>query len=316
MHIGDKVRFKHQTGEGVIQKLLPGQRAEVLMDDDFELEFPLSELVVVAREEKIVFGKQGAPQDEETKPSKPKAFAKEGVYAALQADEDSLYTAYLVNNSDFRLACSIKANSKNRTFEPLKLLILEPKTAERIHRFPGGHFGNLHFQFEILFYDDAGRFERSPLQHTCKLKPKKMIRGKSAIPIVQGKGYVFKLDEQKNTPQKPKETPRTSKNPAQLINLQKPAEELDLHIEKLLGKEVALPDQKECLQIQLDTFEKHFYSARAAGLSSVLYIHGFGKQKLQRQIHKWLERNKHMVERYQLEGEGNINPGATRVWFR
>ena len=51
--VGQRVRFLHDSGEGVISGLVDKQHVEVDMGDDFPMEVHISEVIPVAEEETI-----------------------------------------------------------------------------------------------------------------------------------------------------------------------------------------------------------------------------------------------------------------------
>ncbi|MBX9851983.1 MAG: hypothetical protein K2X86_09515 [Cytophagaceae bacterium] len=55
----------------------------------------------------------------------------------------------------------------------------------------------------------------------------------------------------------------------------KPAQEIDLHIEKLVTDHSRM-NNAQILELQLKTFEKNLDQAIASGMNEIIFIHGVG----------------------------------------
>ena len=96
--------------------------------------------------------------------------------------------------------------------------------------------------------------------------------------------------------------------------IEKPAKEVDLHIEKLRDDHDFL-DKQEMMQIQLACFKKNLDAAIVHKLDSIIFIHGVGNGSLRHEIHKVI--SKHVqVKTFMDARKEKFGYGATEVFFK
>ena len=150
-----------------------------------------------------------------------------------------------------------------------------------------------------------------PLVFDIKFRAKDFSGNKQIIPIIQQQGWLFRMDEPELVldAQKIKESFFKSSEEKQAI--EKPAKEVDLHIEKLRDDHEFLANQ-EMLQIQLDYFRKKLDAAIVHKLESIVFIHGSGNGTLRHELHKIISKHP-QVQTFKDAQKEKFGYGATEV---
>jgi dsDNA-specific endonuclease/ATPase MutS2 len=100
-------------------------------------------------------------------------------------------------------------------------------------------------------------------------------------------------------------------SPGEKTIIEKPATEIDLHIEKLRNDHLFL-NSGEILNIQLAHFHKGLDAAIVHQLPEIIFIHGSGNGILRHEIHKLLSKNQ-KIETFMDARKEKFGYGATRV---
>lgn len=90
--------------------------------------------------------------------------------------------------------------------------------------------------------------------------------------------------------------------------------EVDLHFEALVKIDTGY-SAAEKLVVQLETFHRKLDAAVAAGLHSMVVIHGVGSGRLKKEVHQILSKHP-QVRSFQPSFEARYGFGATEVYFR
>lgn len=97
-------------------------------------------------------------------------------------------------------------------------------------------------------------------------------------------------------------------------NIEKPKQEIDLHIEALTSNRKGLSNA-EIVKLQLDTLQHYLNLAIVHRQERMIVIHGLGKGKLREEVHAVLKQTPE-VSRFKNEWSGKYGFGATEVWFK
>ncbi len=307
MNPGDKVRLIHGKEQGIVKKVLNNKVIEVEIEDGFIIPVLKSELVLISKDESKAFTK------EELKLSSANTdhlTSSTGLYMSL-VGTDSFLDLYIINNTDTELLFTY-GEERDGKYKGVAQGIIETRSYESITHKTLENFenwGTLTFQ---LIQHKSGT-TRLPAAYIKKLKLKASIlpKSKQNTPLLHREGYLFQLDKDAEEIA-PKEIISNIKTePKQQPALQKPAKEIDLHIEKIISSHHSLSNG-EILRIQLDTFEKQLDTAIASGMTEITFIHGTGNGTLRTELHKRLSKNK-QIRFFKDAQKDRFGYGATLV---
>lgn len=326
MNIGDRVRAKRSSEEGIVVRFVNQNLVEVEIEDGFRLEYPQSDLVVVAREEKFFFGEkqQGAAKATDKSvakggPVKELPKAEKGVYLAFVHQNDKVLEGFVINNTDFDLLFTFGQEDLN-AMEGLAFGHLPARSTRRVHQLnldKAEHWPAMVIQ--IMLYRYGLMALREPHTRRLRLKGSVMYRHAGIVPVLGQDGYVFQLDEDLKAskpitvePEKLAEAMQTPKSEVSVKQVVKtivpPARsEVDLHAEAL-GLEVG----PRTLEEQLKVFERELDAAVVTGAADITFIHGVGNGILKTEIHRRLSKNSH-IQYYQEAKKEKFGYGATYV---
>lgn len=272
---GDHVRFLREKQEGTVLRLLPGNKAEVLVDDFLEIEVGLDEIVPVAQGEELL----RRPGEGEKNASTPQAPQRQTEPELLVCrDEEGDHQIWFIAGSahDWAFAIFARIGSRYRKLNAGLIhsgekLFIGKLTAAEAHETKA-----LYFQGLPVPSGESGK--PSPL-HAIELPFRLAVfNTKPAdLPEVNRKGHRFALmhaEELLPGPDAEKDQPPVR------VELN---EVIDLHIEALVN-EVGDMDSLTMLDIQMKAFEKHLDNARLHGLRKIIFIHGVGNGVLKKEI--------------------------------
>lgn len=304
MNIGDRVRTIRSNHEGVVTRLLSEQQIEVEIEDGFRLPFMKSDLVVIAREEQVIWGKEkGLAAGKE---QKPPIFSEKGLFLAMTHFNDKLLEVFLINNTDFSLPFSF-GDDRDMGYFGIAGGVLAPRSYQKVHELSIDKFerwDTLIIQF--LFHRIGVGSFREPLVRKMRFKATTFFKAlKKEIPLLGGEGYVFQLDEEnraiesrptperiaeKNTETQPaqKKTAIVTPQPAQLGK----RKEVDLHADKL---NIAHLSKEQILHEQLQVFEKQLDNAILEGCDEIIFIHGSGNGTLKNEVQRRLSKHPYVA---------------------
>lgn len=313
MKPGDKVRFLRSSGEGCIKKINSNNTADVEIEDGFIIPVLMSELVVVATEEKKVFTK---PEPVATTTAKvfhkPEHYTK-GIYLCITPFNDDTYNLEFINLSESTLLFSVSENQD----DIIKGLSHGMVSNEQVHKIGQRKLSDLKnwdpLLFQVIVVNQEPSVFVPPLLRKISFNPANFFKSKKIHPITGKDAYVFELrNAGKELPQPSLTTSDLFQTKTEELRIvEKPLEILDLHIQKLI-KDHDKCSADEILKIQLEAFEKNLEAAIATNLKEITYIHGTGNGTLRNHIHKILSTNPN-VEYFKDALKEKFGYGATFV---
>lgn len=192
--IGDFVRFVDEQGEGYITSIINDDLVGVTDADGFEVPVLTSKVT-------SVYGRM----EEDEKEAKVTAttivegpFISEGLSLVITGDHrQGLVEFFLVNESSYEVLFSFNSVKSNRV-KGEKRGILGPKGLEKIYTANAATIGDWPlFSFQFLFYSVILRDTQKPLLVETRIRPADLSTSKKHVPLLDGKGWVFRLDEPK-----------------------------------------------------------------------------------------------------------------------
>lgn len=132
--------------------------------------------------------------------------------------------------------------------------------------------------------------------------------------MLKDAGWLIRLDEPEIVIDAQKLKESFFKSPEEKVVLDKPSNEIDLHIEKLRDDYQFLQNS-EMLNIQLAHFHRTLDAAIVHQLPDMVFIHGAGNGVLRNELHKALGKHP-KVQTFMDARKEKFGYGATKVIFK
>lgn len=314
--VGEKVRLLHHKGEGIVQRLISPTRIEVLIDDFYEMEVGVGEIVKINAAENVL---RRAEDGEETD-DKPK---KKGVGPALAPAPDLPASFVLYKNAEMDYEFWLVNQGRNEL-----LFTMYIKVGNKYSSYNSGtvlprnnHFlgkqSPADFHMARTLYLQVLKFPRiehpkpiPPITLEINVKTDIFVKPPIRIPELNVEGWEFMLEEKVEAPVEYDDFGDVR------VVMQKPAKPpkvVDLHLHKIMKDPMGI-DSATMLRLQLEAFEKSITDAQAHHLDSMVFIHGIGNGTLKKEIHNRLKAFS-FVKRYELAEPMAYGNGATIVYF-
>ncbi|HEY9123183.1 MAG TPA: DUF2027 domain-containing protein [Bacteroidales bacterium] len=335
--IGDKVKFLNEAGGGVIKKFLANNQAMVEIEDGFEINTLLSNLVHDTSAQHIALDVE--PEAKPTKVEKPKNFVKEPQDKAsgptfsekkIVSDDKalvclaivpvgldsafaySLFDLYILNDSNYDILFTA-AQVKDNIYRLIEKGELEAGMSMNIGQYTLEKLKTIQrIVVDVLYFSTSSYISKVPTTHNSDFagiawnNPETFSKNdyfdEPAIIIQLGRKTSFKSSSKTN-----KDVVKIESE-AQVVN---ETEEVDLHIEEITDSIEGL-QPGEILQMQMARFETTLEGALKAKTKRIVYIHGVGNGKLRYEIQKVLK-NKYPSLQYQDASYAEYGFGATMV---
>jgi hypothetical protein len=310
--LGEFVRFIDEKREGYITKIFDDTLVGVTGDDDFEIPVMITNLTRVHGH----VSNQTFNESTNQLAAPTEHFIEKGIFVAAIPDlnKGSVVHFYIINQTSYQLLSTLKTSLKD-VFKGEFAEIISIESTKKVF---SASLSELdlwpNFHFQALFYTPLNKILIKPLVFDIKFRAKDFSGNKQLIPIIQQQGWLFRMDEPALVldAQKIKESFFKSSEEKQAI--EKPAKEVDLHIEKLRDDHDFL-EKQEMLQIQLDHFRKNLDAAIVHKLESIVFIHGSGNGTLRHEIHKIISKHP-QVQTFKDAQKEKFGYGATEVIFK
>lgn len=307
--LGDFVRFVDEKMEGFITRIIDEQMIGVTGEDDFEI-------AVLASKVTMVHGYVPAGAAKTTVTEEPQLtqaeFKNKGVYVGVVADAkaNSVVHFNLINDTSYQLLVTL--TTEKQVFKGEYAGIVAPQSAAKMY---AAQLADLQlwpkFTFNVLYYTTQNIESPAPLTIVEKFKAKDFAGSKKQLPVLKEQGWLIQLDEPDFVIDAQQLKESFYKPAEEKISVQKPAREVDLHIEKLRDDYQFL-NSTEIQKIQLEHFNKALDSAIVHQLHDVVFIHGAGNGILRHEIHKALSKHP-KVQTFMDALKEKFGYGATRV---
>lgn len=314
MNPGDKVRFLHSKGEGIIRKVIDHRTFEVEIEDGFIIPATKSDLVKVSGDENQISGKVFSPSKELNSSEETFVHQKGNVSLSFIPFNDKIHSVYLINESGKTILFSFFTNSGEEVKGVASGSLEKGKTI-KITEADISDFENWpEYILQILYFSYGSSQIVSPLTKRIKFKASSFFKKKQSIPIIKKEGYLIRLDSEESLKipsdlaEKMFETSEEVKNREAIS---RPSDEIDLHIEKLVEDHSKMSNA-EILEIQLKTFEKKLDHAIVSGMDEIIFIHGVGNGVLKNHMHKLLSQRKN-IQFFKDARKEKFGYGATLV---
>jgi len=310
--LGDFVRFVDERREGYVTRIFDETMIGVTGDDDFEIP-------VLASKVTTVHGHQSAAQAGAGKAAGvviPVAeFVTKGIYLGVVSDAKaaSVVHFHLVNNTSYQLLATLI--TEKQQFKGEYIGIIAPKSAVVVY---SAQLADIQiwpkFNLQLLYYTQQDIKPEAPLVFNEKFKAKDFSGAKKSVPVINQQGWLIRLDEPELVLDAEKLKESFFKPAAEKQQVDKPTNEVDLHIEKLRD-DYQFINSNEILRIQLEHFKKALDAAIVHQLPEITFIHGAGNGVLRNELHKQLGKHP-KVQTFMDARKEKFGYGATKVLLK
>lgn len=294
MNIGDKVRFLHSKGEGIIRKVVDARTYEVEIEDGFIIPVLRTDIVKVSGDENKISGRTNS--DQEITFDTPLASVKENPFLALIPFNDKIYSVFIVNTTSRNILYTYFTNDGNQvkgvasgTLKRGETIKVNEADISQFEKWP-------EYIIQMLFFTYGNSIVSNPFTKRIKFKASSFFKKKQTIPIIDKEGYLISLEQGESIKLPGNLTEKMfeeEKSFSYQEAITKPEEEIDLHIEKLVS-DFSKMSPSEILDLQVKTFETKLDNAIASGMDEIVFIHGVGNGILKTKIHKILSQHKNI----------------------
>lgn len=310
-NLGDFVRFLDEKREGYITRLVDDLTVGVTDSDGFEIPVAKNNLTHVHGHQVA----RGGQSENATMPVEA-TFVGEGIYLAVAEEGKTTAVAhfYIINKTSYQIMLTLTSDFKGK-YRGEFAGTIQPKTVSQVYTVNLGDLDNWPtFVVQGLFFTQANKAPKLPLVYSKKFKAKDLSHAKRQIAEINKYGWDFWLDEPAPVidAAKLKESMLTPKSQQHVIA--KPADEIDLHLEKLRDDYQFL-GQSEMLDMQLAHFKKMLDAAIVHQMPSIVFIHGVGNGTLRHHIHQHISKHP-QVRTFMDAQKEKFGYGATKVVFK
>ncbi|WP_428329210.1 Smr/MutS family protein [Mucilaginibacter sp.] len=311
--LGDFVRFVDEKMEGFVTRIIDEQMIGVTGEDDFEIPVLASKVTTVHGYDAQGKEKSSTVTDE---PVIAGEFKTKGVYLGVVSDPkaNSVVHFHLVNETSFQLLASLTIE-KLQVFKGEFAGIVAPQSAVKIY---SAQLADLQlwpkFIFNAVYHTKQNTVPNKPLIVEEKFKAKDFAGAKKQIALLNQAGWLIQLDEPELIIDAQKLKESFFKTSEEKAIVDKPTNEVDLHIEKLRNDHQFF-NSGEILNIQLEHFHKTLDAAIVHQLPEIIFIHGSGNGTLRHEIHKILAKHQ-KIQTFMDARKEKFGYGATKVMLK
>jgi hypothetical protein len=309
--LGEFVRFVDENREGYITKIFSVEMVGVTGGDDFEIPVMINNLTRVhGKSKKSGEDQRNIPQQQNTE------FIEKGIFLGVVSDKNkgSVVYFHLVNQTSYQLLITLKTDLKGN-FKGEFSGDINPQSETKIY---SASLPELDiwptFQLQALYYTTQNKAPIKPVIFDVKFRAKDFAGNKTIIPIIKEQGWLIRIDEPELKIDVEKLKESFFKPSEEIKTVEKPAKEIDLHIEKLRTDYHFLA-KNEILEIQMAQFETSLDAAIVHQFESIIFIHGAGNGTLQHHIHKAVSKHP-KVKTYKDAQKEKFGYGATEVFLK
>jgi len=311
--LGDFVRFVDERMEGYVTRIFDETMIGVTGEDDFEIPVLASKVTTVHGHQSA--GQQGNGGKASAAVVPEAEFKTKGIYLGVVSDVKaaSVVHFHLVNETSYQLMATLI--TEKQQFKGEYIGIIAPKSSAIIY---SAQLADIQlwpkFNLQMLYYTQKDIKPEAPLIFNEKFKAKDFSGTKKAISVINQQGWLIRLDEPELVLDAEKLKESFFKPAAEKQQVDKPASEVDLHIEKLRD-DYQFISSNEILRIQLEHFKKALDAAIVHQLPEITFIHGAGNGTLRNELHRQLGKHP-KVQTFLDARKEKFGYGATKVLLK
>jgi hypothetical protein len=275
---GDKVQELHGTGAGVVKTILPKGRVIVSSEEWDELEYHVSQLILI--ESPTVVGKE-LPSAEVLSEAVNQLDKPNGIWLGFITKPGTEMCQLMARNhtqTPVFLHFLVKPGtvSGKSVFKDTLLIGKEASLYEFLP--PVSGTGEL-WTFQVLFLTQGTEDPIPPLVSTKRFRPKDYHKSKET----SGEICWFTSLQPDLIPEESESNDRSK------ARIHLPARVVDLHQEKVIDVQSrSLMTEKDILREQIRVFQENLDKAIAVNKDSIIFIHGIGSGVLKQTIQDFI----------------------------
>jgi DNA-nicking Smr family endonuclease len=325
MNIGDRVRLLHYTQEGIITNFLPDNLVEIEIEDGFKIPVLKQEVVLIAKEEKIVFRER---RREEEVSATPVVSAETGFFLAFLPINDKQLSVYLINNTDIDILFNF-GEVRDTNYYGLAAGHLTKRSSQKVTEANLDKFDKWSpLLVQAIFFKAGFTSLKEPLIRKFTFSAATFFKSKGKAPLLDKECHLFQIDQKivSVNPEQIKESIAERQTATAPANVSAPAAkniapaalpkqprqtEIDLHIEQLT-KDYGKMNAAQMLELQLKAFETALDRAILEAYDEIVFIHGVGNGTLRNEIHRRLSKHPNIAY-YKDARKEKFGYGATQA---
>lgn len=312
--LGDFVRFVDEKREGYVTRVIDQLTLGVTDTDGFEIPVAISNLTHVHGHVSNTAGQTQQNIKEEVVLNE--AFKAVGIFLAVAEDHKASSVVHftLINNTSYQLLFSLVTDKKG-IYSGAFASLVQAKSTTQLY---SANLADIEiwpeFIFQAVYFTTANIQPKPPLNVVRKFKAKDFSGAKKEVAAIHKYAWLIQLDEPVPLIDAQKLKESFFRAPSSKPVVAVPAQEIDLHIEKLRDDHQLL-SQSEIVNIQLAYFEQMLDAAIVHQLPSIVFIHGVGNGTLRHHIHKTISKHP-QVKTFMDARKEKFGFGATEVFFK
>ncbi len=297
LQVGEKVRYLDDVGEATIIRFLDEDTA--LVEDEYGLSHPhpLKKLVPAERDHVAQQPTKPKPKPKAEKPIVEKFERKEEtaslpelclafVSSTPAKPETGDLEVFFCNQSNYSVLVNISAKENEEWFSVFNGEVKAGGTEsiQSLRRQDVGLLSNL--MVDVLFFRTTGYKYRKPISCSAKIKVTRFVKPGNYIRYTEldNPAVMVAIESEKSVPApsfSASKKPVTTKNKPSLPVFE---EEVDLHLDKILGHEPTKMSDHEKFLTQMRHFERRLNNALTHRYIQITFIHGVGTGRLKEAI--------------------------------
>jgi hypothetical protein len=303
LQVGEKVRYLDDVGEATIIKIVDSKT--VIVEDEYGLTHPhpISKLVPAERDHVVpkaiekkpaVTAPQAKPISTDTAASKTQLPELALVFVSSNESrpESGDLDLFFANRSSYRVMINVAAKVNEEWFSLYHGEVL-PNSDRSVHSLRRQDVGSVsNLNVDLIFFGNAGYEYRKPISCTVKVKATKFVKHGNYQRHDGFENPAIAFELQNEITSVAMAVPRAAQRARTTIPTPRPLifeEEVDLHLEAILGEDpIGMPDHEKFLT-QMRHFERKLTHALTHNYLEITFIHGVGTGRLKEAIRQELK---------------------------
>lgn len=298
LKVGEKVRYLDDVGEATIVRFQDGKTA--IVEDEYGLKHPhpIDKLVPAERDHQPKKKEAPKPILKQTKPQPVPVAKKENTItlpelglAFVSTNKNKPETGDLDvlfhNGSGYTVFVNISAKENEEWFSVFhgEVKAGENKSVQSLRRQDVGLLSNL--KVDVVFFRNTGYVYRNSVSCSLKIKATRFVKPGNYLeyPSLSNLAIVIPIEQEKTVAASASVSPVKRNIPSKKRpSLPVFEEEVDLHLDQILGHEPENVSDHEKFLTQMRHFERRLNNALTHNYVEITFIHGVGTGKLKEAI--------------------------------
>ncbi|MFC2176268.1 DUF2027 domain-containing protein [Bacteroidota bacterium] len=294
LRIGEKVKYLNDVGEATILAFLNAKMA--LVEDEYGLQHqhPINQLVPATRDRlptkntppkaKTIVNQPVKKAATVIQSKKPLPELSLAFVSATNKPETSDLDFLFANNTTYNVMVNVAIKEHGEWYSLFhgEVKAKEIKAIQTLRRQDLGTVSNLNV--DLLFFKSVGYEPRTPISTNIKIKATRFVKSGNYIEYekLNKPAIVIPIEQEKATFKTAIAAETSLKKAKSIAKSSLPIfeEEVDLHLDKILGHEPTNVTDHEKFLTQMRHFERKLNHALTHNYAEITFIHGLGTGRL------------------------------------